>query len=174
MGGYVFGVVARRLTTAQHAALYVYAKTRLQTFTQFEIASPRTAADKTTHGDLDILMGNWVEGEGFKTNFAVDDPGTDQSDLLEDSHWRGIGATRGHQWSIQDVLEWAKAVAVALGARSWQNHQHGVSLAVPCDVIDDYVPEHGPDEVSSSTLSLGLGQSKLRAEMYSSFRLTYV
>lgn len=72
MGGYVFGVVARRLTTEQHAALYDHARERLAKFTQFGMASPPTAADKTTHGDLDILMGNWAEGEGFKYNFAID------------------------------------------------------------------------------------------------------
>lgn len=153
MGGHVFGVVARRLTTAQHAALYEYAKTRLQPFTEFKIASLYTAASKTTHGDLDILMGNWVEGEGFKTNFAVDDASVDKSNLLESSHWREVGAREGHQWSGQDVTEWAKAVAITLGARSWQNHQHGVSLAVPCDVIGDLVANAESDEVSPLPIS---------------------
>ena len=148
MGGHVFGVVARRLTTIQHTALYEYAETRLQPFTQLQIASPHTAADKTTHGDLDILMGNWVEGEGFKTNFAVDDANVDKNDLLDPSHWRDLGAKQGHEWSGQEVTEWAKGVATALGARSWQNHQHGVSLAVPCDVIRALVSDAKPDEVS--------------------------
>lgn len=148
MGGHVFGVVARRLTTPQHAALYRYARTRLQPFTHFEIDSPPTAADKTTHGDLDILMGNWVEGEGFKTNFAVDEAVVDMHDLREAGHWREVGAKEGHQWSGEDVRGWANAVAVSLGAKSWQNHQHGVSLAVPCRVIVELVPDTKADEVS--------------------------
>lgn len=152
MGGHVFGVVARRLTTPQHAALYDYVKTRLQVYTSFSIASPHTADDKTTHGDLDILMGNWVEGQGFKTNFAVDAADVDNSNLMDAGHWREVGVKR-HEWSGQDVKDWAQAVAFSLGARSWQNHQHGVSLAVPCGVIGELVPDAKPDEVCFSPCS---------------------
>jgi hypothetical protein len=155
MGGHVFGVVARRLTSPQHSALYNYASGRLQPFTRFCIDSPPTAHDKVSHGDLDILMGNWVEGEGFKTNFAVDGSNIDRSNLHDSSHWQGVGATKGYHWTVQDVTEWAKAVAITLGARSWQNHQHGVSLAVPCCVIADFVPDCGPDEVRSAPSRYG-------------------
>lgn len=148
MGGYVFGVVARRLTTVQHNALFQYAKARLHPFTKFAISCPRTADDKTTHGDVDILMGNWAEGQGFKYNFAVDDANAERCDPLTSTRWCEVGSTPGYQWSCAEVRSWAKAVAITLGARSWQNHQHGVSLAMPCHVIGDLVPNHRAGEVS--------------------------
>lgn len=153
MGGYVFGVVARRLTSEQHAALFRYAFISLQPFSRHGIVSPRTASDKITHGDLDILIGNWAEGEGFKYNFAVDaeEANSSKQKAVDASYWRVIGDSQGHQWSAEEVTEWARSVATVLGAKSWQNHQHGVSLAIPCDVLGELVPDIKPEEVSGLT-----------------------
>lgn len=106
----MFGVVARRLTSEQHAALFRYAHPRLTPFTQQRIASPRTAQDKTTHGDLDILTGNWAEGEGFKSNFAVDPQEAEQEKTrsIDADHWRAMGGEQGHAWSASEVCEWAR------------------------------------------------------------------
>lgn len=162
MGGYTFGVVARRLSSEQLHALFKWAEPRIQPFTQFQIANPQTASDKVTHGDLDILMGSWCTGEGFKYNFAVESPeAAKDTQPLDADHWRRIGADEEYQWTPDDVRAWAASIGLALGANAWQNHQHGVSLAIPVTVLGDQVANAKEDEVS---IGLHLCESGILAE----------
>ena len=62
MGGKTFGVEARRLDSTQHAALFRFVQTQLSPFTPFGLRTTRSPGDKTTHGDLDVMIGSYANG----------------------------------------------------------------------------------------------------------------
>jgi hypothetical protein len=149
MGGKTFGVEARRLDSTQHAALFKYVQTQLNPFTPFGLRTTRSPADKTTHGDLDVMIGSHANGPGFKYQFAGE--ASEYANLPQPDYgkWSGMASTAEHQWSEQELKDWIRDVARALGAVVWQKHRIGAIFAVPCRFIGDLAAEAGPNEVSS-------------------------
>ena len=103
MGGKTFGVEARRLDSSQHAALFKYVQTQLDPFTPFGLRTTRSPADKTTHGDLDVMIGSHANGPGFKYQFAGE--ASEYANLPETDFgkWCSMASTAEHQWTEQEL-----------------------------------------------------------------------
>jgi hypothetical protein len=152
MGGKTFGVEARRLDSTQHAALFKYVQTQLNLFTPFGLRTTRSPADKTTHGDLDVMIGSHANGPGFKYQFAGEASEYANLPVTDYGKWSGMASTAEHQWTEQELKDWIRDVARALGAVVWQKHRIGAIYAVPCRVIGNLASEAGLNEVSSPLL----------------------
>jgi hypothetical protein len=148
MGGKTFGVEARRLDSTQHAALFKYVQTQLNPSTPFGLRTTQSPADKTTHGDLDVMIGSHANGPGFKYQFAGE--ASEYANLPETDYgkWSSMASTAEHQWSEQELKDWIRDVAKALRAFVWRSHRIGAIFAVPCHVKGDLVSDAGPNEVS--------------------------
>lgn len=149
MGGKTFGVEARRLTSEQHSALFSFIQSQLDTFTPFGLRTTISPGDKTSHGDLDVMIGSWAEGPGFKYQFAG------QADVFAvhtrtpADVWQSRAGTKGYQWSEEELRSWIRDVARAVGAIVWQKHRIGAIFAVPCSVLGELTAEVDSNEVSS-------------------------
>lgn len=152
MGGKTFGVEARRLDSIQHAALFRYVETQLNPFTSFGLRTTRSPADKITHGDLDVMIGSLANGPGFKYQFTGS--GSDYKNLppTDFDKWSAMGSTIEHQWTEQELKDFTRDVARALGAVVWQKHRIGAIFALPCHVIGELASEAAPDEVRVSSV----------------------
>jgi len=158
MGGKTFGVEARRLDSTQHAALFRYVQNQLSPFTPFGLRTTRSPADKTTHGDLDVMIGSRANGPGFKYQFAGEASEYANLPPTEYAKWSNMASTDEHQWSAQELREWIRDIAKALRAFVWRSHRIGAIFAVPCDVIGDIASEAGPNDVSLTTSQLYAGK----------------
>jgi hypothetical protein len=147
MGGKTFGVEARRLDSTQHAALFKYVQTQLNPFTPFGLRTTRSPGDKTTHGDLDVMIGSHANGPGFKYQFAGEASEYANLPVTDYGKWSSMASTAEHQWTEQELKDWIRDVARALGAVVWQKHRIGAIFAVPCHFIGDLASEAGPNEV---------------------------
>jgi len=148
MGGKTFGVEARRLDSTQHAALFRYVQNQLSPFTPFGLRTTRSPADKTTHGDLDVMIGSYANGPGFKYQFAGVASEYANISHIDYAKWCRMASTVDYQWTEQELKDWIRDVARALGAVVWQKHRIGAIFAVPCRVIGDLSLEAGRNEVS--------------------------
>lgn len=148
MGGKTFGIEARRLTTPQHTALSEYVECRLNLFTPFGVRIPRSPGDKTSHGDLDVIMGSHASGPGFKYQFSGEASEYADEDLTYYQEWKAMAGEDGRQWSETELRFWIRDITAELGAVVWQKHRIGAIFAVPCHVIGDLAADAGPNEVS--------------------------
>jgi hypothetical protein len=158
MGGKTFGVEARRLDTTQHAALFDFVQTQLNPFTPYGLRTTKSPVDKTTHGDLDVMIGSLASGPGFKYQFAGE--ASEYADLppTDYSRWSTMSSNGEYQWTEHELKEWMSDIAKALKSIVWQKHRIGAIFAVPCHVIGELASEAGPNEVS--TFSLHVSESK--------------
>jgi len=156
MGGQTFGVEARRLDSVQHAALFKYVGTQLNPFTPFGLRTTRSPADKTTHGDLDVMIGSHANGPGFKYQFAGE--ASEYANLAQTDfgQWCSMASTAEHQWTEKELREWIRDVAKALRAFVWRSHRIGAIFALPCDVLGDLASEAGANDVSLTLSHLRL------------------
>lgn len=149
MGGNVFDTTATRLTTPQLLLLLKHTKTVLSPyFSGLEIT--RFFDEKTTHGDLDVVVGLWTGGDGWK---GANEVGTCPSNLpgLKVEKYEKI--EEGHEWSRKEVREFCGLIAERLGARKWAKNGMEASFAVPLSVIDPETTLTGEDDVSQLTHS---------------------
>jgi hypothetical protein len=146
------GSSSTRLDSTQHAALFKYVQTQLNLFTPFGLRTTRSPADKTTHGDLDVMIGSHANGPGFKYQFAGEASEYANLPVTDYGKWSGMASTAEHQWTEQELTDWIRDVARALGAVVWQKHRIGAIYAVPCRVIGNLASEAGLNEVSSPLL----------------------
>jgi len=147
MGGHTFGVEARRHTTQQHAALFAHVRTKLDPFSPFGLRTTISPDDKVSHGDLDVMIGSWAEGPGFKYQFAGRAEELDTHPLTPSKVWCEMTGTRGSQWTEDDLRDWIRDVARAIGAIVWQKHRIGAIFAVPCSVLGSLTADADDNEV---------------------------
>ena len=157
MGGNVFLVPARRLSTPQLLSLLQLVKDRLDPFfLGMEIT--RYFGDKDTHGDLDVLCGLWMGGDGWKgadQEGVIDPAATDAPPLntLAQTHIKsGLGKQEEKEWTKEQVAAFSELLARKLGAIKWKKHGWEVSFAIPCTVLDSTTNGTGPDAVSRKSL----------------------
>jgi hypothetical protein len=151
MGGNVFHTTATRLTTPQLLLLLKHTKTALSPyFSGLEIT--RFFEEKTTHGDLDVVVGLWTGGDGWK---GANEVGTCPSNPpgLKVENYENI--EEDHGWSRKEVREFCGLIAEKLGARKWAKNGMEASFAVPLSVVDPDTILTGEDDVSQLRL-LGL------------------
>jgi hypothetical protein len=144
MGGNVFHTTATRLTTSQLLLLLKHTKTALSPyFSGLEIT--RFFEEKTTHGDLDVVVGLWTGGDGWK---GANEVGTCPSNPpgLKVEEYESI--EEDHEWSRKEVREFCGLIAEKLGARKWAKNGMEASFAVPLSVIDPETTLTGEDDVS--------------------------
>jgi hypothetical protein len=159
MGGHTFGVEARRLTTQQHAALFAHIRTALDPFTPFGLRTTISPDDKVSHGDLDVMIGSWAEGPGFKYQFAGQAEEFDIHSHTPSKVWYGIAGTRGSQWTEDDLRNWIRDVARAIRAIVWQTHRLGAIFAVPCSILGALTADADGNEVGYRIFSGSGSQS---------------
>lgn len=152
MGGNVFITPAQRFTTPELLLLLQQVKERLSSlFKGIEIT--RFYESKTTHGDLDVLCGLWMDGEGWKGADQDGDisssPKVDSSLSLSGREFEkvsGLGKVEGKEWTREDVRVFAELCAMKLGASKWKKHGWEISFAIPCSIL--VKKSNGPDDVS--------------------------
>lgn len=144
-------IPARRLSSPQLLTLLREVKDRLASlFEGMEIT--RFYEEKTSHGDLDVVCGLWMDGEGWK--------GADQDGIIPelDVGVRGevfqkdLGKTEGKEWTRDDVRIFAELLASKLGATKWKKHGWEISFAIPCIILNKDGPS-GPEDVSENNRS---------------------
>lgn len=153
MGGNVFLVPARRLSTPQLLSLLKLVKGRLDPFFEgMEIT--RFFGEKDTHGDLDVLCGLWMGGDGWKgadQEGAIDPAATDAVPLetaIRAHTKSGLGKQEEKAWTKEQVAGFSELVARKLGATKWRKHGWEVSFAIPCAVLEPETTDTGPEAVS--------------------------
>jgi hypothetical protein len=147
MGGKTFGVEARRLDTPQHAALFKYVQDRLNPFTPFGLKTTWSPADKTTHGDLDVMIGSFANGPGFRYQFPGEASEYGNLPPTDYKNWLDMSSNEEYECSQEELKDWMRDEARALGAVVWQKHRIGAIFAVPCSVLGDLAVDVGSDEV---------------------------
>lgn len=146
MGGNVFLVTAQRLSTAQLLDLLRLVKGRLGShFSRMEIT--RFFEEKVTHGDLDVVCGLWMTGEGWK--------GADQEGVIEQGQSavsaalpEPLGNEESREWTREEVKAFAEVLAIKLGATKWKKHGWEISFAIPCAELDPDKNAREPEDVS--------------------------
>lgn len=153
MGGNVFITPAQRLSTPELLLLLKQVKERLgPLFNGMEIN--RFYESKTSHGDLDVLCGLGMDGDGWKGadqdgNISSGQDVGDRGKEFEnkgDGKSLGLGKVEGKEWTREDVRLFAELCAIKLGASKWKKHGWEISFAIPCSIIG--VESTGPDDVS--------------------------
>lgn len=136
MGGNVFLVPAKRLSTPELLSFLGHVKDRLNPYFQgMEIT--RFFDDKITHGDLDVLCGIWMGGEGWKgaDQEGVLAPGESYKPDSGRDFTKMLGKVKEKEWTRDDVEAFAKLLAFKLGATKWRKHGWEISFAIPCSVL---------------------------------------
>lgn len=144
----MFHTTATRLTTPQLLLLLKHTKTALSPyFSGLEIT--RFFEEKTTHGDLDVVVGLWTGGDGWK---GANEVGTCPANPpgLRVEKYESI--EEDHEWSRKEVREFCGLIAEKLGARKWAKNGMEASFAVPLSVIDPETTLTGEDDVSQLDL----------------------
>jgi len=144
MGGNVFHTTATRLSTAQLLLLLEHTKMALSPyFSGLEIT--RFFEDKLTHGDLDVVVGLWTGGDGWK---GANEVGTCPSNPPGLKVEKYMNIDEEHEWSRKEVREFCGLLAEKLGARKWAKNGMEASFAVPLSVIDKDTTLTGENDVS--------------------------
>jgi hypothetical protein len=144
MGGNVFHTTATRLTTPQLLLLLKHTKMALSPyFSGLEIT--RFFEEKTTHGDLDVVVGLWTGGDGWKGANEVGTCPSNPPSLKVEKYEK---VEEDHDWSRKEVREFCGLIAEKLGARKWAKNGMEASFAVPLSVIDPETTLNGEDDVS--------------------------
>lgn len=149
MGGNVFLVPAQRLATAQLLELLRFVKARLGGhFSGMEIT--RFFQEKVTHGDLDVVCGLWMSGDGWK---GADQEGIVTAGQQPSTLYYEIGKEEGREWAREEVKAFAEMLAIKLGATKWKKHGWEISFGIPCAAFDTK-SEREPGDVSADCLRM--------------------
>lgn len=136
MGGNAFLTPSHRLTTPQLDALLTYTQTKLSPLVPGPIEPTRCFKSKSSHGDLDVQVGCYTAGPGWKANASS---GPDTATICPPSSqrgsWKKLSNTDGAVWSAEDTKVFLDELAMALRAKRWLRHGDAASFAVPCGVL---------------------------------------
>jgi hypothetical protein len=94
------------------------------------------------------MIGSQANGPGFKYQLAGEASEYVNLPVTDYGKWSSMASAAEHQWTEQELRDWIRDVAKALGAFVWRSHRIGAIFAVPCDVLGDLASEAGPNDVS--------------------------
>lgn len=130
MGGNAFPTPAKRLSSADHAALQAYCLARLP-FSPMSI--PIYFSSKASHGDVDILCGwtgiGFENAKGQSAGVAAATPATVDTN---EAHLVDVDISS----SPATIDRWCADLAHKVGGTRWLRNGSEVSIAVPIGVVE--------------------------------------